>query len=392
MNAKRTKFIFLGIFVMVAALFFGSSFFSGSALAQGTYQCTALGSGSTWTCVESSMNCDPLYTPGDECKNLQGDTKCTWDLTYECIADCSLSLSTGDTCADSCQCSGDDQCNIESPEAGIRTCQQVTSELGLNDPCSFTDDQCGDGLECTALSGGAFCRPEEDDSLEYGDTCNTSDDKCGDGLRCEACPGGNFCVNPGECGLGLNDSCSLSDDQCRDGLECTALPGGAFCRPEEEDSPDYSSGGKEGDACTSWAGCEEGLACIDGTCVIGSCDEKEYGLVPCGGPMYDDDGNIIGQCPKCEFRHLFVLLHNLVNTIIFTIGPALVAIMILVGGFMILVSKGNAGLLSKGKNIVKWALLGYLIVLFAWVIVNSILMMLDLAEWVDIENWWNLTV
>jgi len=105
------------------------------------------------------------------------------------------------------------------------------------------------------------------------------------------------------------------------------------------------------------------------------------GLVPCGGS---------GQ-PACTFCDFFVLIHNIVEFAIFTLAPILVILMITIGGFFILTSRGNPGQFSKGKNMIYWALIGYAVILLAWIIINTILMFIGTASWVDIGNWWNPT-
>lgn len=105
------------------------------------------------------------------------------------------------------------------------------------------------------------------------------------------------------------------------------------------------------------------------------------GLVPCGGPDQ-------AACTVCDF---FGLIYNVVEFVIFTLAPILVVLMITIGGFFILTSRGNPGQFSKGKNIIYWALIGYSVILLAWIIVNTILMFVGAASWVDIGNWWNPT-
>jgi hypothetical protein len=85
------------------------------------------------------------------------------------------------------------------------------------------------------------------------------------------------------------------------------------------------------------------------------------GLVPCG--------NV--QC--CRIGHFFILLNNIYTFAWKYIATPLAILMLAIGGVMILISAGNPQLASKGKELIKWAIIGLVLVFGAWVIINFIL-------------------
>ncbi|MEX2007992.1 MAG: pilin [Candidatus Spechtbacterales bacterium] len=109
---------------------------------------------------------------------------------------------------------------------------------------------------------------------------------------------------------------------------------------------------------------------------------SEEGLVPdCG-----NRGN------PCTFVHFFQLLHNILDFAIFTLAPILVVLMTAAGGFMMIVSMGNPSRFNRGRQYLVNAFIGYGIVLIAWLLVNTFLTALDVAEWVGFGSWWRITI
>ena len=103
-------------------------------------------------------------------------------------------------------------------------------------------------------------------------------------------------------------------------------------------------------------------------------------LVPCGGP---------GQ-PACQFCHIFVLLNNIIHFILFTLTPIVAALMIVIGGFYLLIAGPNPELFSKGKAILTATVIGLVIVFVAWVFLNTFLDFLGVAEWTGLKTWWQI--
>ena len=89
----------------------------------------------------------------------------------------------------------------------------------------------------------------------------------------------------------------------------------------------------------------------------------DQGLVPCGNP---------GQDP-CTIGDFFTMLALIFNFIVYFIATPLAILMLTIGGIMILISAGNPTLAGKGREALKWSVIGLVLVFGAWVIVNFIL-------------------
>ncbi|MGW8185130.1 MAG: hypothetical protein ACWGHO_03390 [Candidatus Moraniibacteriota bacterium] len=103
------------------------------------------------------------------------------------------------------------------------------------------------------------------------------------------------------------------------------------------------------------------------------------GLVPCGG-----DSVFANRCTLCD---LIVGIRDIIKwgrSILIVV--ALLAIV--AGAIMYIVSAGNSGMMESAKNVIKQALWGVVIVLGAWVIVNTVLWLMatNLSN-VGISSW-----
>jgi len=104
------------------------------------------------------------------------------------------------------------------------------------------------------------------------------------------------------------------------------------------------------------------------------------GLVPCGGPEEE-------ECTAC---HLLVLVQNVVDFVIK--GAIFICIVLIIyGGFRWLFSFGKQENIVAGQKAILNAIIGLVIVLVAWLIVNTIFW---LIAYVGGENytgsWWHL--
>ncbi len=87
------------------------------------------------------------------------------------------------------------------------------------------------------------------------------------------------------------------------------------------------------------------------------------GLVPCGNP---------GE-KACEIGDFFIMLGRIFNFAMTMIIAPLATLMLIIGGVLILISAGSQDLYSRGKETLKWAIIGIALAFGAWVIINFIL-------------------
>jgi len=99
------------------------------------------------------------------------------------------------------------------------------------------------------------------------------------------------------------------------------------------------------------------------------------GLIPCSGV----------DCRPC---HILVLIVNLVSFMLKSIVAPLAGLMFLVGGIMIVSDGGSGNRMKKGKEIIKNTLIGAVIALSAWAIVNTLIMAFGSGQ--ISSNWWSV--
>ena len=84
-----------------------------------------------------------------------------------------------------------------------------------------------------------------------------------------------------------------------------------------------------------------------------------------------------------------------VDNIIKLVRNILVAVAltaIAIGGIMYIVSAGNEQLVKSAKNVIKQALVGVVIVLVAWLIINTVMLVLVKGDMsAGAGNWWNFS-
>jgi hypothetical protein len=120
-------------------------------------------------------------------------------------------------------------------------------------------------------------------------------------------------------------------------------------------------------------------------CPCSSTEPCKGGLVPCGRSC-DDPCTEICECCPCTICHFFVLIKRIIDFLTTTIAFPLLALMIVVGGIMFLTSSGSEKQLTKAKEILKAAAIGILIVLCAWVIIDTVITLLTPAD-SPFRNW-----
>lgn len=105
----------------------------------------------------------------------------------------------------------------------------------------------------------------------------------------------------------------------------------------------------------------------------------QEGLVPCG-----QEGN------PCQLCHLFQLINNILNWVLFVFIPVIAPIFIVIGGIYILVARGNPGTYTQGRSVLTATVVGLIIVYTAWVLLNTVLTSLGVASWTGLGTWWQI--
>jgi len=88
------------------------------------------------------------------------------------------------------------------------------------------------------------------------------------------------------------------------------------------------------------------------------------GLVPCGTSA---------NPAPCSLCHLYVLIDNILDFIMWTIAPIVAVLAVGWAGFNIMISGEQPGLRAKGFGIIKTTVIGLAIMFAGWVLINEAL-------------------
>ena len=105
----------------------------------------------------------------------------------------------------------------------------------------------------------------------------------------------------------------------------------------------------------------------------------QQGLVPCGE---------IGT--PCQLCHLFQLINNIINWVLFVIVPIIAPIFIVIGGIYLLIARGDPEMFNKGKSVLTATVIGLIIVYTAYVLLSTVLTFLGVANWTGLGTWWQI--
>jgi hypothetical protein len=110
-------------------------------------------------------------------------------------------------------------------------------------------------------------------------------------------------------------------------------------------------------------------------------------IVPCGTDE-NDDGEISGG-EMCQFSDIFILVNNILVYVMTCLAPIVSAIMLIFGGFYYMIAGVNPGKLEEGKKIITAAIVGLVIIFVAWILLNTFLTSMGVAEWTGLNTWWD---
>jgi len=96
------------------------------------------------------------------------------------------------------------------------------------------------------------------------------------------------------------------------------------------------------------------------------------GLIPCGR-QYDNAITANDESKPCGFSHIILLVKNVLDFVLWRLGLLIIAVLAVFTGFFTYFSFGSLDIGVRIKALWRSLFFGYLITLFAWVIVNIIL-------------------
>ena len=108
-------------------------------------------------------------------------------------------------------------------------------------------------------------------------------------------------------------------------------------------------------------------------------------LVPCG-QNEDDARTSWNERDTCEFKHLFILLKNILDFLLWRVSLVILGLLALAAGAMYYFGLGSPDVLNKTQAMLKSGGTGFLLMLLAWFIVNMVVKLLGYTI-----KWWIIT-
>lgn len=92
--------------------------------------------------------------------------------------------------------------------------------------------------------------------------------------------------------------------------------------------------------------------------------DLDEGLVPCGSKNNTD------PCSICHFGALTI---NITNFLMYYVALPATALLVAIGGIMLLIAGPSETLRNRGKEILKATVIGVIIVFLAWLLVDTLI-------------------
>jgi len=130
------------------------------------------------------------------------------------------------------------------------------------------------------------------------------------------------------------------------------------------------------------------ISLADGTYKMDGKPVNYKGFVPCGK---DKETLAPGESDEvalpCQLCHFFVMFRNALDFIL-KLAVVIAVLMLTIGGFLFLFAGGSPKILDSAKRILTSTLLGLVIILAAWMIINTIFMAVGAADWTGLKEGW----
>ncbi len=118
---------------------------------------------------------------------------------------------------------------------------------------------------------------------------------------------------------------------------------------------------------------------------VGEITVSAGGFVPCGRKT-DNPNTSYDETESCQLKHIFLLIKNILDFILWRLGLIILALLTLAVGVIYYFSMGAPATMIQVKSILKSAGIGYGIIFLAWLIINWILVILGF----QLGNWWQI--
>ncbi len=124
--------------------------------------------------------------------------------------------------------------------------------------------------------------------------------------------------------------------------------------------------------------------------VPGACPniDDTAGLIPCGR-NYNDLDTTWDECAPCNLCSVILMSQLIIEFMVKLAGVAAM-IAIAIGGFLYMFAAGKQGAIDTAKSMIKYVLIGFIIVFIAWALIDTVLTMFGYidpigGEWYEID-------
>ncbi|MBZ1348509.1 MAG: pilin [Candidatus Nealsonbacteria bacterium] len=121
-------------------------------------------------------------------------------------------------------------------------------------------------------------------------------------------------------------------------------------------------------------------------------EELRGGLIPCGR-KFNDPNTGWDETKPCGIKHIFLLVQIIINFVLWTIVPIILALLVTYTGiiFYLSLSTGSAKTLSQVKSLWRAAGIGLGIIFFSWMLINLILSIFGFQITI-FGNWYEIPI
>jgi hypothetical protein len=125
----------------------------------------------------------------------------------------------------------------------------------------------------------------------------------------------------------------------------------------------------------------------DGACMTGDAAKNTAGFIPCG-KKFNDPATKWDECEPCNLCHM-ILMGQLVVEFMIKAAAVAASLALIFAGFIYIFAAGKSELVSRSKLMMKYTLIGFIVIFIAWAITDSLLMTLGYIDPIG-GNWYTI--
>jgi hypothetical protein len=107
------------------------------------------------------------------------------------------------------------------------------------------------------------------------------------------------------------------------------------------------------------------------------------GLVECGKDI--NNNGTVDPSEQCGFCDIFALVSRLLVFVLTCLAPILSGLLVVIGGIYYLAAGQDPQALKDAKNIILAVVFGLVIIFVAWVVLNTFLVGIGVADWTGLD-------